>query len=59
MRHYKPRLVYFLTHVSLHFIIKINTRDNLSSEQGNSSKKSAVYNQERVKMARVRYIEDV
>ena len=31
-----------------------NIRDNLSTKQGNSSKKSAVYNQERGIMARVR-----
>ena len=49
-RHYNLRLVYLLLHFSVQLTLHT---DNLCTKQGNLDLKSAVYNQERVKMARV------
>ena len=47
VRHYKPRLIYFLPHFSFTAVYnqeQLILRDNLCSKQGNSSNTSAVYN---------------
>ena len=49
---YKPRLVYFIPHFSR----AVDIKDNLYTKQGNEDLKSAVYNQERVKMAHRQYL---
>ena len=50
-RHYKPRLVYFLPHLSVWFIINIT--DYSRTKQGRLGLKSRVFNQERVMIAHV------